>query len=316
MPRAIEQIGALVVAHAGLGLYGTEVGTVRQQVTDGDSVSVRALGDIGVRLLGIDAPELSAPLPGEDRFTPLSDPGWEEYLTNPESRWPEFAGLDEGLRAHLGVALGVGAAANQHRHAKAAEDALETAVEEDIAAMGRSEDDFRFFIAFAYELMDRYGRLLGFLNRDQPDDREPTPRPLSYNERLLERAAVSPYFIWPNVNPFRAAPSISDAVIEPGAAPQVAESDPSLARARASVGNARRTGVGLFEPADPLRLQPFEVRFLSRGQPPDRWIIDLGTAGDDLLPPQAYHTVANVEDRLFVPTHFVPLFQQRGWRLG
>jgi hypothetical protein len=316
MARAIEQIGDLIVAHVGLGLYGTQVGTVRQEVNDGDSVSVRALGDMGVRLLGIDAPELSAPLPGEERFTALSDPGWEEYLSRPESRWPEFAGLHDGLRAHLGMALGVGAAANQHRHAKAAEDALEAAVEEDIAAMGRTEDDFRFFLAFAYELMDRYGRFLGFLNRDQPDDREPAPRPLSYNERLLERAAVSPYFIWPNVNPFRAAPSISEAVFEPGAAPQVAAGDPSLSRARAWVSEARRNGVGQFGHADPLRLQPFEVRFLSRGQPPDRWIIDLGTAGDDLLPPEAYHTVANVEDRLFVPSHFVPLFQQRGWRLG
>lgn len=65
---------------------------------------------------------------------------------------------------------------------------------------------------------------------------------------------------------------------------------------------------------DPLRLLPFEPRFVARRSPPERWVIDLGRNDDTLLAPQAYFRVANPEDRLFVPAEYVPLFVERGWR--
>ena len=74
MAKAIEQSGSgLTIGHAALGLYGDGIGNVRQQVHDGDTVNVRAAGNFGVRLLGVDAPEISFTLPPEDRFAQLSD---------------------------------------------------------------------------------------------------------------------------------------------------------------------------------------------------------------------------------------------------
>ncbi len=74
---------------------------------------------------------------------------------------------------------------------------------EDIEALDQTEEEFRFFLAFAYEVMDRYGRFLCYVNREQRDAHHPEPRPRSYNERLLAAGAVIPYFIWPNVDPFK-----------------------------------------------------------------------------------------------------------------
>ena len=79
-------------------------------------------------------------------------------------------------------------------------------------------------------------------------------------------------------------------------------------------GHARQNGRGVLNPADPLRVYPFELRFLSRRKPPDRWVIDL-TAGDDLLrQPQTYHEIPNAEDRLFVAEEYVALFESKGWQ--
>jgi hypothetical protein len=69
--------------------------------------------------------------------------------------------------------------------------------------------------------MDRYGRLLGYIQPDQPNT-SAGRRFGSYNERLLAAGGVSPYFIWPNINPFRRASSITDAVPAPGGLAQLA----------------------------------------------------------------------------------------------
>lgn len=63
---------------------------------------------------------------------------------------------------------------------------------EEMKTTGVTEDTFRFFMMFAHETMDRYGRFLGFINRDQLDPKKPGS---SYNERLLKSGHVLPYFI-------------------------------------------------------------------------------------------------------------------------
>jgi hypothetical protein len=161
--------------------------------------------------------------------------------------------------------------------------------------------------------MDRYGRLLGYLQPDQPD----TPvaqRQGSYNERLLAAGWVSPYFIWPNINPFRRAGSITAAVPRPGGAAELAQADASLRGARAAVAAARRDELGIYQAGDPLQILPFELRFLARRQPPDRWLVDLSSEAEVLLPPQAYPDVALPEDRLFIPAEYVPLWEHHGWK--
>jgi len=131
---------------------------------------------------------------------------------------------------------------------------------------------------------------------------------------MLKTGWVTPYFIWPNIDPFRRHGSLLDAVPAPGTASTVAEQPGALQVARRLVRDARDQHLGLFEQADPLRLLPFELRFLARRSPPERWVIDLGRNDDTLLAPQAYFQVANSEDRLFVPAEYVPLFVEHGWR--
>ncbi len=299
-----------------MGFRGSVTGSVRQQVHDGDTINVRAVGNFGVRFLGVDAPEISFKLPGDTRFRGLSDNRWEAFVSDPfAGELPPFdPPLTPGLLAHLQDRTGPGVAVNQHERATAAEDALEEEVLKDMEALGQTEDIFRFFLVFAYEVIDRYGRLLCFINRDQTHRTDPEPRPRSYNERLLQAGVVSPYFIWPNINPFRRKESLRAAVIPAGAARDTADADPTLRAAREWVCDARQQSVGIFAAENELALQPFEVRYLARRRPPNRWVIDLSRNDNILIEPQQYHTVPNVEDRLFVPEEFVPLFVEARWQ--
>lgn len=322
MAKAIEQLASgLTVGYAALGTYGEGAGSVRQEVTDGDTVNVNAVGEFGVRLLGIDAPESSYVLPEgpeEGGFARISDPRWDRFLGDPfAGRLPPFEPvLEPGLVEHLQDRTGPGVADNHYRYASAAEDALEAEILADMQALGQTKEEFRFFLAFSYEIVEAFGRFLCFVNRRQPNPREPAPRPLSYNERLLLAGSTSPYFIWPNVNPYRRAGSIVEAVIRPGEAAKTAEEDDSLRGIRAGVKDARDRGAGIYAAEDPLRLLPFELRFLADRTPPERWVIDLSKNDDTLIPPQRYFAVPNAEDRLFVPEEYVPLFVEAGWKRG
>lgn len=312
MARAIEQLKGLTVGHAALGLRGGTSGSVRQQVHDGDTLNVRAIGNLGVRFLGVDAPEISFTLPGKSSFTKLSDPKWEAFLSDPfaEDLPPFNPSLTPGLYEYLQAQVGPGAAINHYHHAEAAEDKLEQEILSDLEALQQTKDDFQFFLVFAYEVMDRYGRLLCFINCDQPQE----PRPLFYNERLLQAARVSPYFIWPNISPFLKKESVVAAIIPPGTANEVASEAKTLRWAREWVRDARQQQSGVFEAQDPLRLQPFELRYLARRRPPDRWVIDLSKNDNVLIQPQDYYTIPNVEDRLFIPEESVALLVEAGWQ--
>lgn len=311
--HAIEQIKNLTVGYAAFGPRSGKPMTVRQAVHDGDTITVQAEGNFGVRFLGIDTPEISFQLPGSNEFVSLSDPRWEAYLSDPFAT-PFDQPLAPGLLAYLRGRVGQRAAANHHEHAQSAEVELESAVTKDMGVLGQTAEDFLFFMAFAHEVMDRYGRLLGYINRYQRDPSLPEPRPLSYNERQLQTGRAMPYFIWPNIDPFRAQGSVLEAVLAPGTAQDVARTVPRLRDAREWVRQARVQKFGLYDPGNALRLEPFEVRLLARRMPPDRWVIDLSKNDDALIEPQGYYTIPNPEDRLFIPAEYVPLFRERGWR--
>lgn len=316
MANAIEQLRTgLTVGYAALGSRGGVSGSVKQQVHDGDTFQLRPIGNLGVRFLGVDAPEISFTLPRNRRFIGLSDPKWEQFLTNPfDPTLPPFRPvLKPGLVAYLKERTGPGAALNHHQHASAAEEVLEQEVLNDIAALGKTQETFQFLLSFAHEVMDRYGRLLAFVNRLQPSESK-LKRPISYNERLLKSGWITPYFIWPNINPFRRQDSPTKAIIPPGKASELASKEKTLADARKWVQNARKKKVGLFDAQNPLRVLPFEIRFLSQRRPPDRWVIDLSKSDNTLIQPQNYYTVPNMEDRLFIPAEYIPLFVEAGWK--
>lgn len=283
-------------------------------IPDGDTIGVHVAGSGLVRFLGIDTPEKSFELPGFAGARRLDSAEWETYLTDPFL--PQFGPfpLDPLLADHLRTRIGPGAGVNHRSHGDNAEQALIALVQSDITALGQNLNTFGFFLAFSFEVFDSFGRFLAFINRNQLDANNPGPRPLSYNERMLETGASLPYFIWPNIDPFRATPLL-DAVLAPGTASQVAAATPALRRARDFVQQARANGSGVFNPANPLRFEAFEVRYLGRRDLPNRAVIDLGRNDDVILRPQSYFRIPNPEDRLFIPLAFVPLFAARGWRL-
>lgn len=297
--------------------------SVKTAVHDGDTITTDPDGNLGVRFLAIDTPEVSLPLPtgAPDRFVKIGSPEWTAFLADPfAAELPAFdPPLDRGLEAYIAGRVGPGAAANHATHALAAERALEAEVARDLTDLfGGDLEAFRFFYAFAHEVMDGYGRLLGYIHPDQPGTPK-AQRRASYNRRQLDEGLAGPYFIWPNLDPYRPQGSLVKAVPPPGeVAPRhaTAAQRGELDRARAAVRTAREQHKGIYDAGSPLALQPSELRFLSRRKPPERWVIDLG-AGDDLLvPPQRYYTIENLEDRLYVPDEYIPLFEQAGWKRG
>lgn len=312
MAKAIEDIAGLKVGHFGLGTHGAGIGSVKQQVHDGDTIIVRTLGNLSIRFLGVDTPEVSITLPPGGRFESIGGASWAAFLDDPFSDRFGAIALAPALQRHLAARVGSGCAANHFKHAQAAQRALEAEVQADLDAAAVERSEFRFFLAFASEVMDGYGRLLGYVNKEQRSK----PRPPDYNGRLLAAGFALPYFIWPNINPFRKQTSMVDAVPPPGGAAALANRESSLRAARMAVRAARDEQRGVFEAADPLRLEPFELRYLAGRRPPSRWVLDLTSDGDMLLPPQRYFEIPNPEDRLFVPEQYVALFVEKGWRRG
>ncbi len=318
MAKAIEVRDDLemTIGRALLGKHGARRGSVRQQVHDGDTVFVEAAGNIGIRFLSIDTPEVSFRIPGSTRFVSISSDNWKAFLNQPFAREYEAFSIElpDLLRMHLESATGEDCAANHYRHARAAEAELEKMITADMEEMMQDTETFGFFLAFAFEVMDAYGRFLCYINRNQPNRFEPTPRPETYNERMLSGGWACPYFIWPNLNPWKKLDRIEDAVPKPGEAGKEAKKSASLTAARNAVVDARQHHRGIFDATEPLQLEPFELRMLARRSPPERWLIDLSSNNDELINPLEYPSVPHSEDRLWIPNHFVPLFVEKGWK--
>lgn len=305
----------LIIGHAELGHRHGKVEPVKEAVHGGDIITVHALGNIAIRLLGVDTPEVSFSLPGDTggfAFKPLDSREWKKFLCDPFAAWPEGPdALGEELVEHLLYRLGDDTAANHARHAEAAHRALEVEVQHDIDEYADGDaGEFRVFLRYARDIVDRYGRLLAYANVDLPDSGD--ARPLTYNERMLIAGLAVPYFIWPNLDPFKQQARLMDAVPEPGTVRIVAETG-SLGRARQWVRQARHEDRGVFDTDDPLLLYPFELRFLASRRAPDRWVIDLGSNEPWLLRPEDYCIIPDLEDRLFVPEEHLRLFEARGW---
>jgi endonuclease YncB( thermonuclease family) len=314
MAMAIDQTeSGLTYGRFGLGIHGAGPGSVPLQVHDGDTVNVRAIGNLSIRFLGIDTPEVTFGLPDRPTvFLSIRHAKWEQFLSDPFANTLPPLELDAGLRADLQARLGPGAAINHADHAKAAHDELERQIEADMNVRGLTKDTMLFFAAFAREIVDRYGRLLAYLNVDDPS----ANRPLDYNTRIIERGFATPYFIWPNIDPWRSTGSLTDAATPPAQLRQEANRPGKLRDVRRAVAQARTDKVGIFTAQNPLRIHAFELRYLAQRRAPDRWVIDLGASPNDatILRPQQYHTIANVEDRLFIPADYLPLFQKAGWQ--
>ena len=311
--------------------------TVKQAVHDGDTVRVSLDGSFSVRFLGIDTPEVSFTLPGTDNFLPIGNQRWQQFLTDPFApQYGPFSRLEpdgvtkiEGsaetilggeLLHDLRARLGPECATNHAAHAEAAHRRLEKLIQDDVNERQQQGRPYRFFLAFSHTVVDRYGRLLAFVHRDET--RQERQGRSSYNERLLADGLASPYFIWPNIDPFRVQASRRAAVPRPDqlAAWLTTGDGQKLETVRQAVGEARQAGKGIYGTVgthSKLALLPFELRYLAGRRAPDRYVLDLSTAGtvraNILFDPRTYHRIPNPEDRLFIDADDVLLFLNRGY---
>lgn len=222
---------------------------------------------------------------------------------------------------------GVDAMNNHRAHAKEAEAELERLMLADEKEMTDAGHAFDVFLAYATEKMDGYGRLLAFLNRNQPAADNPGPRPPSYNDRLLKGGYARPYFIWPNIDPFRVQSDLASAVPPPDVLAAWIADARALVNARATTAAARTGKAGTWRTkpilADgdrhhgtnkPLMIDAHEFRAMWQLQPPHRWVVDMsGRHYGALIAPHRYTDVVHHEDRLYVPAEYVALWVERGW---
>jgi endonuclease YncB( thermonuclease family) len=302
--------------------HGNRTATVKEAVHDGDTITAEADGAFSIRFLGIDTPEVSftfPELPDDHRsgtFRPIIE--FKEYLSDPFNViYPDSKEyckqLGTGLLNYLKLKLNSHTALNHHRYAIDAQHELENTVELDLRQRVFEGENFRFFMAFAYEVMDRYGRFLCYVDRDnKPSEREGR---LTYNERMLQSGLATPYFIWPNINPFRRQKSLVEAVPLSTKFKEFIASDERFKLARKFVSDARSSHIGIYNTHDPLLLLPFELRYLARRKGPDRYVLDMSEDNPKILKPIDYHLIPNEEDRLFIDEHFVPYFEKKGYQV-
>jgi hypothetical protein len=148
--------------------------------------------------------------------------------------------LSASLRAHLEGRMRDDAARNHWTHAKAATEALQALVKEDADARQLAAADIKIFIAYAHEVLDRYGRPLVFANID---GRTAAKRPPTYNERMIATGCAAPLYIWPNIDPFRGM-KVTDAAMPPQEFRRHVARSGSLQASRRAAAEARTAGQG------------------------------------------------------------------------
>lgn len=291
-----------------------------QIVHDGDTVSVSTDANLGIRFLGIDTPEISFDFPGRRGFLSMNNPVWSEFFTGPELA-KKIKNFHPILLEHLRTVIGDGTdvAENHYRHASNGKENLKKEIEDDMRAGGKTTEDFLFFQAYANEFLDSYGRLLCYLrpHRDNFEGEIPVTSVIDYNIRQLAGGFATPYFIFPNVDPFlRISNPLDKKIISPDGFWKFMTNASKLTSAREAVKGARNRQAGIYNPIDPLRLLPMELRFIARGSKPNRPVIDLGQPGvNKILDPELYFTIQNVEDRFYLPNMFEDYFKLAGWEI-
>ena len=318
MDKALFKVGSLVRGFAKI----PEGSSVKRAIHDGDTVSVVADGSFSIRFLGVDTPEVSFGYPNLDndpdggKWLPISNQKFQKYLAKPfDSQFSDSQRYKDNLGSelvnYLEDKLNANTAKNHHDLAMKAQRELERIIEADVQERENQNMKFRFFMAFAFEILDRYGRFLCYLDRDnKPQERQGRT---SYNERMLETGFAVPYFIWPNLNPFMKSGSIVEAVPDINNFQETINKSKRLRGARNFVKKARDLEIGIFDKNNPLLLFPFELRYLARRGLPDRYVLDMSAARPKLISPMRYHEIKNIEDRLFVPEEYAPLFKEHGY---
>jgi endonuclease YncB( thermonuclease family) len=318
---AIIKYGNLTRGFATFARKAFDPISVKSSVHDGDTIKIQLLGNFSIRFLGIDTPEMTFQYPiigsnDDDKW--LNVERFDTYLEDPfSSAYPDSTAfknsLESGLVTHLQNFLGPNCAVEHRRLAEEAEDALENMIINEYVERAQAGKHFSFFMAFSNEILDGYGRLLCYINRNNTKTEQKQNRyKYSYNERMLEIGMAFPYFIWPNVTPFfMPGTPIKDSIPYADDFQTFMENNAArLNKARNYVASSRANKLGVWSEKI---IAPHELRYLARRKPPNRWVLNLETCSPQLIEPTKYYTIQNPEDRLYIDEHYIPLFQQKGY---
>ena len=144
--------------------------TLKQKVHDGDTINVRGPGNWSSlprhrRGRGFSTNKR------QRRFSTNERRGMETYLSNPFAKDKKYeSSFSLELHDYLVSKFSDDAGNNQHRNTEDARKSLINLFEQDMKDLDQSKEELKFFIYFVFEVMDRYGRLLGYINRNQPSE--------------------------------------------------------------------------------------------------------------------------------------------------
>jgi endonuclease YncB( thermonuclease family) len=148
-------------------------------ISDGDTPEVK----MGVRLLGIDAPELHFPLG--------STPEAQDPVFAKLPKLKAYKNLPQALRDYLAPRL-EGAGTRQKKWGLAAKAAFEAIVKDGLAIPGKAAKR-QLFMACGAEVLDRYGRILAYVGPYIPkSERGEKPAPSTFNLQMLQGGWAAP----------------------------------------------------------------------------------------------------------------------------
>jgi len=172
--EALVAKGNLIRGYATFARSGFDPLSVKKAVHDGDMIKVQLMGNFSIRFLGVDTPEMTFQYPevgSSDDGKWLSISKFDAYLSDPFS--PSFLNSDafknslgDELVNHLRKYLRPDCAKIHRALAEKAQTALEDMIIEEYVERAKDGKHYSFFMAFSHDVMDRYGRLLCYLYRN------------------------------------------------------------------------------------------------------------------------------------------------------
>jgi endonuclease YncB( thermonuclease family) len=324
--------------------------TAGEAVSDGDTINAATEGLLQVRFCSIDTPEMGLTVFkndvfGQSGYRPTEK--FEEYLIDPFDK--KYANSDDFSKAlgenfiheYLGRKLHENTAINHKIYAEKAREELRKLIEDDIRLSAQfGKDYYRFQIEFPYEVLDRYGRFLGWVKRFEYEERF-AKGIIPYNDSMVEKGMAFPYLIWPSLSTSKRDYNLQQLVPSKDDFKELIVEDDRIKTIRLLAEKARKKKLGIFglKNSDELLL-PFELRFLvernygttddlpvssithedsndrSHKKPLFRYVINLSKSDNPvLMKPNQYYKIKNYEDRLFIPPEYVPLFREKGYEI-
>jgi len=270
---------------------GDVIRPIEDAVKDGDTLKMTT----EVRLVGVDTPETKFALKETHKFDALislANPKVKTFLKNTNPNLREYLKPKiENSDGQIGT--------NQYNHGKEGTTEFTSIVKKVMA-----HNATNLILMTSIEVTDRYGRLLGYLNRKKTKKTGETLTDIlqfqnSFNLKMLDSGYGFMYLIYPNL-----VVEENEKVGNNGK-PDIEK--PIIATIVKTFKNAVSSGRGLFPSKNSENpktiLDPFEFRYLARlfdpksnSKGPDRFCADM--VSGRLYPPYRYFEVPK-ENRLF-----------------